>query len=40
MSYLVNCNNTILTPHIAGWSKESNIKIVKILFKKIQNLNL
>ena len=40
MSYLVNCNNTILTPHIAGWSKESNIKIVKILFKKIQDLNL
>ena len=40
MSYLINCTNVVMTPHIAGWSKESNIKIAKILFKKICNLNI
>lgn len=35
MQYLINCNNVILSPHIAGWTTESNIKIAKVLLKKI-----
>ena len=35
MQYLINCNNVILSPHIAGWTDESNIKIAKVLLQKI-----
>ena len=35
MKYLINSNKVILSPHVAGWTKESNIKIAKILFEKI-----
>lgn len=35
MQYLINSNKVILSPHIAGWTKESSIKIVEILLKKI-----
>ena len=34
-NYLLNCNNVILTPHIAGLSKEANKKLAKILINKI-----
>jgi len=33
--YLTKTNNSILSPHIAGWTKESNVKIAKILLEKI-----
>lgn len=33
--YLTTSEKSILTPHIAGWTEESNIKIAKILFKQI-----
>jgi len=33
--YLINCENIILTPHIAGWSVESNFKHAKVLADKI-----
>ena len=33
--YLTTSNKSILTPHIAGWTNESNIKIAKILLKQI-----
>ena len=33
--YLMNSRKTILTPHIAGWTKESYFKISKILSEKI-----
>lgn len=33
--YLTKINNSILSPHIAGWTKESNVKIAKILLEKI-----
>jgi len=31
---LINSKNTILSPHIAGWNKESNIKIAEVLLNK------
>lgn len=31
-------SNVLLTPHIAGWTHESNRKMAEILFRKIQNL--
>tara|TARA_B100000902_G_scaffold57323_3_gene64184 strand:+ start:132 stop:1052 length:921 start_codon:yes stop_codon:yes gene_type:complete len=35
MKYLIKSKNTILTSHIAGLTKESNIKIAENLFRKI-----
>lgn len=35
MQHLINSEKTILSPHIAGWTHESNIKIAKILLGKI-----
>ena len=35
--YLVNSKNAILTPHIAGWTKESNVKLAKTILAKIIN---
>ena len=34
MQYLMNSKNTILSPHIAGWTTESNIKIAEVLLNK------
>lgn len=33
--YLINSDNVILTPHIAGWTKESKIKLAEVLAEKI-----
>jgi D-3-phosphoglycerate dehydrogenase len=35
MQHLIKSKKTILSPHIAGWTYESNIKIAKILLGKI-----
>ena len=35
MQYLINSDKTILSPHIAGWTVESNTKIAEILLQKI-----
>lgn len=35
MEYLINSKNTILSPHIAGWTIESHKKIATILLQKI-----
>ena len=35
LTFLLKSNKTILTPHIAGWTKESYFKIAKILSEKI-----
>jgi D-3-phosphoglycerate dehydrogenase / 2-oxoglutarate reductase len=35
MQYLLKSDKVILTPHIAGWTKESNIKLAEFLAKKI-----
>ncbi len=37
--YLINSDKVILTPHIAGWTVESNKKIAKILAEKILALH-
>ena len=34
MQYLINAQNTILSPHIAGWTAESNVKIAEVLLNK------
>ena len=36
-NYLTQNKNIILSPHIAGWTKESKRKIAEILLKKINN---
>ena len=38
LKYLIESNKTILTPHIAGWTFESNYKIAETLSNKIINL--
>ena len=34
MQYLMNAKNTILSPHVAGWTEESNVKIAEVLLNK------
>ena len=38
LGYLINSSKTILTPHIAGWTHESNKKMALILAEKIKEL--
>jgi len=33
--YLMEAENVILTPHIAGWTKESNVRLARVLVEKI-----
>ncbi len=35
LSYLLNSNNALITPHIAGWTHEAKYKMGKILIDKI-----
>ncbi|MFH1937150.1 MAG: NAD(P)-dependent oxidoreductase [Bacteroidota bacterium] len=35
--YLMEAGNVILTPHIAGWTQESNMKLARVLVEKILN---
>jgi D-3-phosphoglycerate dehydrogenase len=35
LKYLVSAGNVILTPHIAGWTRESNVKLATVLVAKI-----
>jgi D-3-phosphoglycerate dehydrogenase len=39
-SDLKQMNNVILTPHIAGWTHESNRKMADVLVGKIKALKL
>jgi D-3-phosphoglycerate dehydrogenase len=34
--YLINSERVVLSPHIAGWTVESNEKIARVLFEKIK----
>ncbi len=34
--YLINADNVILTPHVAGWTVESNIKLAQTIVDKIK----
>ena len=37
MQYLMKSGKVILTPHIAGWTHESNVKLAEVLAQKIIN---
>lgn len=36
--YLLQSENVLLTPHIAGWTFESNEKLAQVIVKKIIRL--
>ena len=36
LQYLLDSPKVILTPHVAGWTRESNMKIANVLAEKIQ----
>jgi len=38
LNYILRSENTILSPHIAGWTKESKIKISNLITEKIISL--
>lgn len=38
--YLAECENVVMSPHIAGWTHESDYKLASILAEKILNLKL
>ncbi len=38
-NYLINADNVVLSPHIAGWTTESKIKLAKTIVDKISKLN-
>ena len=35
MKYLTQCQNVVLTPHVAGWTEESKVKLAAVLADKI-----
>lgn len=35
---LLNSEKVILSPHVAGWTKESKLKLAKVLFQKIKSI--
>src|SRR5690625_5131012 len=37
MQYLMQANNVILSPHVAGWTIESKEKLAQTIINKIQN---
>ena len=39
-NYLLNCENVILTPHIAGLTKESNKKLSSVLIEKNTSIQM
>jgi D-3-phosphoglycerate dehydrogenase len=39
-AYLQKSDNVLLTPHVAGWTTESKIKLAQVLADKIRTLNL
>jgi D-3-phosphoglycerate dehydrogenase len=34
--YLINADNVLLTPHVAGWTVESNVKLAQTIVDKIK----
>jgi D-3-phosphoglycerate dehydrogenase len=37
LKQLLESDKVILSPHIAGWTQESQLKIAQVLFQKIIN---
>ena len=35
---LVDLKKIVITPHIAGWTHESKIKMVEVILKKVEKL--
>ena len=35
LQYLIKSNNVLLTPHIAGWTHESKVKLANVIADKI-----
>ena len=35
LEYLLNSEKAIITPHIAGWTHESKIKLAQVIVNKI-----
>ena len=38
--FLKNSNSVIMTPHVAGWTVESKLKLSSVIVEKIVSLNL
>jgi len=36
--YLINANNVLLSPHIAGWTVESKIKLAQTIVDKVEKI--
>ncbi|MEI8005485.1 MAG: NAD(P)-dependent oxidoreductase [Bacteroidota bacterium] len=39
LKYLLEADNVVLTPHVAGWTVESNVRLAKVLVEKIVRVN-
>ena len=39
-SKLIKMENVILSPHIAGWTHESHLKMAEVIFNKIKSLDI
>jgi D-3-phosphoglycerate dehydrogenase len=39
LQYIFDSGRTILSPHIAGWTKQSKLRIAEVLFQKINLIN-
>jgi D-3-phosphoglycerate dehydrogenase len=39
LDYLLKSDRLILSPHIAGWSFESNEKMAAVILEKLKSLN-
>ena len=37
-SYLIKADNVLLSPHIAGWTAESKVKLAQVIVDKVQNI--
>ena len=35
--YLITANNVILSPHVAGWTEESKVKLAQTIVDKIKS---
>lgn len=38
LQYLLNSDKVVLTPHVAGWTDESNVKLAQVLAEKIRKV--
>ena len=38
MEYLIKSNKVILTPHVAGWTNESKMKLAQVIVEKIKEI--